>query len=95
MAYRANHRLTLALDLRPSEALALSAEQVIPPSLRGSKQTRLWSIVLHPRKENVPSKTSIFNESLLKDGAPFPWLSLMLQIFVRDVRLRLHIFATS
>ena len=59
--------LTLALYLRPSEALRLCQDQLVP-SERMASQLRVGSILLHPQERSMSSKMNGCDESLRSDS---------------------------
>jgi len=67
--------LTFALYLRPREALDLVQSQLIPPGLTTATNMHYWCVVLHMFERQTPSKTGVFDESLLVDSVCFPWLA--------------------
>ena len=56
--------LNLTAYLRPSEALKLRREDMVRPS---GGRYKHWSVVLHPRERDAPSKTAEFDEVVLLD----------------------------
>ena len=70
--------LCFALYLRPSEALSLRREQLIPPVRLARRAEKKWSVVLHPFEGGRPSKTKAFDESLTAESTAFPWLPKMM-----------------
>eukprot|EP00971_Amphidinium_carterae_P219237 4352031-Amphidinium_carterae.1 len=54
--------LSFLAYLRPSEAVALKKSQIVPPP-PGSGLSSVWSLVLAPFEDHVPSKVRAFDES--------------------------------
>ena len=69
--------LTFALYLRPREALDLVQSQLIPPGFTTATRMHVWCVVLHMFERQTPSKTGVFDESLLVDSACFPWMTIL------------------
>ncbi|CAK0807328.1 unnamed protein product, partial [Prorocentrum cordatum] len=67
--------VAFALYLRPREALDLAQSQLVPPGFATATGARSWCVVLHMFERLAPSKTGVFDESLLVDSACFPWMS--------------------
>ena len=63
--------LCFALYARPSELLRLRGAQLIAPLRRAGRAHSCWSVTLHPREHQRPSKTEVFDESLRLDVAPY------------------------
>ena len=63
--------LAFALSLRPSELLAVLARHVVRPSHRSGA----WTLILHPRELLVPSKTGVYDETVMLDNPQFSFLS--------------------
>jgi len=77
--------LTFAFYLRPSEALGLRANQIVPGMNRGGKAFKHWGLVLFPSELETRSKTGAADESLLNDVEEFSFLDGLLAE-VRQVR---------
>ena len=60
--------LSFMLYLRPSEGLKLRCQDVVRPT-RKKGAFSMWTFILHPYEEGVPSKTQEFDESLQLDLA--------------------------
>jgi hypothetical protein len=61
--------LTLDAYLRPSEALSLHREMLIPPQAALSSAYRYWSILAHPWHYGQASKTGGFDDSIVLDSS--------------------------
>jgi hypothetical protein len=70
----------LACDayLRPGELLDLTVECVIPPQPMMGAAYQVVSLLLAPTDLNKPTKTQVFNESVLLDSRDRPWLGPLL-----------------
>ena len=71
--------LTFGLYLRPREALDLVQSQLIPPGFTTATAMHHWCVVLHLFERQTPSKTGVFDESLLVDSPCFPWMPSLVQ----------------
>jgi hypothetical protein len=67
--------VTLDAYLRPSEALNLTKEMLIPPQLLLSTSYRFWSILAHPWHHGLASKTHEFDDSVILDSSWRPALA--------------------
>ena len=56
----------IAAYLRPGELMGLTCGQLVAPNAGGF--TTAWTIVLHPRELNLPSKTGDYDDSIALDG---------------------------
>lgn len=73
--------LTFALYLRPSELLRIRRRHVVPPGrkrTRGGSSAGHWSVVLHPSEMQIPSKTGVYDETLVLDNPEFSVLDAWL-----------------
>ncbi|CAK0898656.1 unnamed protein product [Prorocentrum cordatum] len=71
--------LAFGLYLRPREALELVQAQLIPPGFTSATTMHHWCVVLHLFERQTPSKTGVFDESLLVDSTCFPWMPHLVQ----------------
>ncbi|CAK0903427.1 unnamed protein product, partial [Prorocentrum cordatum] len=71
--------LTFGLYLRPRETLDLAQSQLIPPGFTTATAMHHWCVVLHLFERQTPSKTGVFDESLLVDSTCFPWMPGLVQ----------------
>ncbi|CAK0905964.1 unnamed protein product, partial [Prorocentrum cordatum] len=76
--------VAFALYLRPSEALSLTTNSLVPPSVLHGGPRGTWSATLHPREAGVSSKTGVYDDSLLVDSPAFPWLPGLFQKLLRE-----------
>jgi hypothetical protein len=65
--------------LRPSEAVGLTEQCLVPPVGSGRSRARCWCLVLHPEEDGVASKTGQYDESLLADSTAFPFMPEVLR----------------
>ena len=78
MLFRGYREMALAVMvsfsgyLRPSELTSLLASQVVEPQEFGGAHFRHLAIVLHHFSGLVPSKTGVYDESVLLDS---PWFN--------------------
>jgi hypothetical protein len=67
--------VTLGAYLRPSEALSLAKEMLIPPQTNLSTHYRYWSILAHPWHYGQSSKTLEYDDSIILDSTWRPVVS--------------------
>ncbi|CAK0855006.1 unnamed protein product [Prorocentrum cordatum] len=63
----------------PSELLRVRCRDLVAPPRGGSAALRKWGVLLSPIEGGAPSKTAVFEESLLRDNAEFLWVSQVLE----------------
>ncbi len=66
--------LNFVFYTRPSEILRLRRRDLVPPPPIGPVHLRRWSVLLKPFEKEDPSKTGVFDESLLSDNPEFKWV---------------------
>ncbi|CAE8695937.1 unnamed protein product [Polarella glacialis] len=87
--------ISLQLDgyLRPSEAINLTAGQVMPPARKaGRAYSKSWGIVLAPSEEEKPTKTGHFDDCVLIGDIQHEWLGPMLELIVQGKRPEERLF---
>ncbi|CAK0791562.1 unnamed protein product, partial [Prorocentrum cordatum] len=67
--------LNLLFYCRPSELLRARCRDLAAPPRWGPAALRKRSALLNPIEGGAPSKTAVFDESLLRDNAEFLWVS--------------------
>jgi integrase len=86
--------LAFHLYLRPGVALMLCWEQLSPPSRKRKRgevvgNAHRWSVNLHPREWELPSKTGVFDESVLIADVPeWEWLNDIMSLLQSRTRER-------
>jgi hypothetical protein len=89
--------LAIALQLdgyfRPSEAIYLTAGQIMPPARKAGKAyAKAWGVVLAPSEGEKPTKTGHFDDSVLIGDIQHEWLGPMLETIVRGKKPEDRIF---
>ena len=79
--------------LRPSELLGLKVKDIIFPVL--GAQSRSPTLLLAPYEDLRPSKTGVFDESVVLDVQDIPALEYALRDAVRDRSPKVHFFNLS
>ena len=87
--------LCFSLYARPSEVLRIRGGQLVPPIRRSGRAHSCWSITLHPREHQRPSKTEMFDESLRVDVAPYLMLGPALKVLARSTPKNEKVFPFS
>ena len=72
--------LNFVFYCRPSELLRLRCRDLVAPPRGGPAALRKWSLLLNPIEGGVPSKTAVFDESLLHDSVEFAWVNQVLEV---------------
>ena len=76
------HQLALRLFLqfttymRPGECSNLRVKQLVPPQMTVGSRFNLFAVLLHPREDEIPGKTGVFDASVVLDSDV--WLNPLL-----------------
>ena len=77
--------LMFVLYLRPGEALTMTSDQMVPPmtAAAGAAHLAAWGFIIGPSLLGEPSKTGVYDESVLLDWPELAFLDPLLRTLWR------------